>query len=54
MVSMYLIGYICSCDVRTVYYNFLLKGKLMLADGGSVLLCLKTLIPVKKIHLDSK
>jgi hypothetical protein len=26
------------------------KGKLVLSGGGSVLLCLKTLIPVKKIH----
>jgi hypothetical protein len=26
------------------------KGKVVLSGGGSVLLCLKTLIPVKKIH----
>lgn len=30
------------------------EKELVLADGGSVLLCLKTLIPVKKIHSDSK
>jgi hypothetical protein len=45
--------YLCElnpvCPLQTLE-----KGKLVLADGGSLLPCLRMLIPEKKIHLDSK
>lgn len=43
-----------SCEKILFIYYKLVKKKLMFADGGNVLLCLKMLIPVKKNCLDSK